>query len=69
MGGVAKGRHVVVERSSVPYAGTLRGRPALATGIGKCTGVAVKGDEEAELGMTGDDCGVKDSLRVGHTKG
>lgn len=57
------------ERSSAPCAGILRGRPALVAGIGKCTGVVVKGDEEAELGMTGDDCGVRDSLRVGHTEG
>jgi hypothetical protein len=69
MGRVAKECCKVTERSSVPCAGTLNGRPALVAGIGKCTGVVVKGDEEAELGMTGDSCGVRDSLRIGHTEG
>jgi hypothetical protein len=64
-----KGCCGVNERSSVPSSGTLSSRPGSATGIGKCTGVVVKGDEEAELGMTGDEFGVKESLRVGHTKG
>lgn len=60
---------MVKEKSSVPCPGTLKGLPCCATEMGKCTGVVVKGDEEAELGMTGDEFGVKESLRVGHTKG
>lgn len=64
-----KGCCEVNEIPSVPSSGTLSSLPGSAIGIGKCTGVMVKGDEEAELGMTGDEFEVRDSLRIGHTEG